>query len=127
MEIEIKSTQMIDNKKETMIQKAIGSIKRYEKGIKIIWNSSNESTNFEMIIVQDKILLKKPNQTMVFELGKTTTSVLQMPYGSIHMYITTNYLEIVKQNEMIDKIILEYEIKLENTIPYQNQIEMIIK
>ena len=80
-----------------------------------------------MIILQDKIILEKQDQNMIFELAKTTKSTMHTPYGDIHMNIITNQIKILKQEEHIKKIILHYIIELENSIPYQNQLEIIIK
>ena len=61
---------------------------------------------------------------MIFEKGKTTNSNLQTPYGTINMKITTNHMEIEKGDNQLKKVILDYQIELENTTPYQNQIEI---
>ena len=122
MEIEIKSTQI-----DTILQKGIANIKQCEKGILLSWEIVEEGLHFQMILLQDKILLKNPEQKMTFELGKTTKSMLQTPYGNLEMQITTKHMEIIKQNENISKIILQYQIKIEDTSGYENQIEITIK
>lgn len=127
MEIEVKSTQIIDRQKETILQKGVASIKQCEKGTLLLWDILDEGLHVQMILLQNKILLKKPNQNMTFELGKTTKSMLQTPYGNLEMQITTKHMEIIKQNENISKIILYYQIEIENTSGYENQIEITIR
>ena len=48
--------------------------------------------------------MKNENQTMVFELGKTTKSMIQTQYGTLNMKITTNHIEVIQQKDMIKKI-----------------------
>ena len=127
MKIEIKSQQIIDNKKETIFQKAIGNVEQYEKGIVITWKTMEDNKDYQMTILEDKIILKKTNQTIIFEKEKTTNSNLQTPYGSINMKITTNLMEIEKCDHQVKRILLDYQIELENQKPYQNQIEIRIE
>lgn len=102
-------------------------MKKYQKGIVLSWEIPKEEKHFHMTILQDKILLKKQGQDMVFELEKTTKSTMNTVYGNINMYITTNKMKVLKQGEKIKKIVLEYQIELENSTAYQNQLELIIK
>ncbi len=125
MQVELYTKQFYEDHKEE--EKAIynGQLKIALKGSVLeFWNSE---IKYQMTILSNKILLKKQNQTMIFEQGKTTKSTLQTPCGNLNMKITTTQIEIIKQNEQIQKIVLHYEIELENTKPYQNQIEVTIK
>lgn len=124
MKIEIKSEQIIDDKKETMIQKGIGKVEEHAKGTVITWKTIEDNQTYQMTILENKILLKKPNQAMIFEKDKKTKSELQTPYGVLSMNLTTTHMEIIGQNEQIQKIVLHYEIELDGTKPYQNQIEI---
>ncbi len=125
--VETKTTQIIDEKEEMIIQKGTGTIQNYEKGTILSWEIPNESSHFQMTILSNKILLKKQNQNMIFELGKINRSSLQTPYGNLTMNITTNQIEIVKEKEMIRKIKLIYDIQIEDTMKYQNKIEIELK
>ena len=124
MEIEIKSTQILENNKETILQKGNAKIEQHIKGTMITWKTREDNITYQMTILENKIILKKSNQTMIFEKGKTTNSNLQTPYGTINMKITTNHMEIEKGDNQLKKVILDYQIELENTTPYQNQIEI---
>lgn len=125
--VEVKSIQVIDEKEDIMVLQGSGSIEDYEKGTILTWKIPKEKLEFKMTILEDKILLKKQNQNMIFELGKTTKSSMQTPYGNIIMDIITNHIEVVKQEQTIQKILLEYDISMEEKIKYQNKIEIVIK
>lgn len=127
IKIETKTTQTIDGKKEIINQTGTGNIKNYEKGIILSWNVPEENISFQMTILENKILLKNENQNMIFELGKTTKSILQTQYGNLSMYITTKYMDITKENKMLKKIDLVYDIKIDDVEPYENKIEINIK
>lgn len=127
MEIEIKSVQTIDGKKESIQQTGIAHIERYEKGINLSWNIPNESLQYKMTILKNKILLNNQNQNMVFELGKRTKSTIQTQYGNLNMSITTKHMEVLEENKIIKKVHLVYEISIQETNTYQNEIEIIIK
>lgn len=127
MEIEIKSVQTIDGKKESIKQIGIAAIENYEKGTIISWTVPDEPLNFNMTILQNKILLKNQNQNMTFELEKTTKGIIKTQYGNLNMEITTNAMEVIKENDFIKRIYIDYEISIESTKSYQNEIEMTIK
>lgn len=127
VEVETKSIQVIEQKEDVMVLQGSGNIENYEKGIILTWKIPKEQLEFKMTILEDKILLKKQNQNMIFELGKKTKSSMQTPYGNILMDIVTNHIEIIKQEENIRKILLEYDIIMEETTRYQNKIEIVIK
>ena len=124
VKIQTKTTQTIDGKKETINQTGPGTIQDYEKGTIITWNVPEEKLNFQMTILENKILLKNENQNMQFEPGKTTKSILQTQYGTMNMYITTKNIEISKNNEIIKKINLMYDIQIDEMKPYENKIEI---
>lgn len=127
MEIEIKSVQTMDGKKETIQQKGTVAVEEYEKGTMLSWSIPNEPLQYRMTILENKILMKNQNQTMTFELGKTTRSMMQTQYGNLNVSITTKHMEVLEENEIIKKIHLIYEISIQETNTYQNEIEIIIK
>jgi uncharacterized beta-barrel protein YwiB (DUF1934 family) len=125
MQLELYAEQIYaDNKqKEKIIYDA--SLFNAKKGsILEFWNKQEKN---KMTILENKILLKKQNQDMVFELGRTTTSVLQTQYGALNMNITTQCIDIIKENEQINKIKLVYDIEIEGVTKYKNIIEIKIK
>lgn len=127
MEIEIKSVQTMDGKKETIQQTGTVTVEEYEKGTMLSWSIPGELLQYQMTILENKILMKNQNQVMTFELGKTTRSMMQTQYGNLNISITTKHMEVLKENEIIKKIHLIYEISIEETNTYQNEIEIKIK
>lgn len=127
IKVETKTIQTIDGKKEIILQSGNGTIENYEKGIVLSWDVLEENLHFQMTILEDKIILKKQNQNMIFELGKTTKSILQTQYGNLNMYITTNNIDIEKNNTIINKIELVYDIQIDEMKPYENRIEIVVK
>lgn len=127
MEIEIKSVQTMDGKKETIQQTGTVTVEEYEKGTMLSWSIPGEPLQYQMTILENKILMKNQNQTIIFELGKTTKSTVQTQYGNLNMIITTKHMETKKENGMIKAIHLIYEISIEETNTYQNEIEITIK
>lgn len=127
IQIETKSTQIIDGKAQTMLFKGKGNLENFEKGSIITWDIPKENLSFKMTVLDNKILLKKENQNMIFSLGNTTKSSLKTAQGILDMEITTTHIEIAKQEEMIRRILLEYDINIEDIIKYQNKIEIVIK
>lgn len=127
MEIEIKSVQTMDGKKETIQQTGTVTVEEYEKGTMLFWSIPGEPLQYQMTILENKILMKNQNQMMAFELGKTTRSMMQTQYGNLNISITTKHMEVLKENEIIKKIHLIYEISIEETNTYQNEIEIKIK
>lgn len=125
MQVELYTKQFYEDHKEEETTIYEGQLKTALKGsILEFWNVE---TKYQMTILENKILLKKPNQTMIFEKDKKTKSELQTPYGVLSMNLTTTHMEIIGQNEQIQKIVLHYEIELDGTKPYQNQIEIKVK
>jgi uncharacterized beta-barrel protein YwiB (DUF1934 family) len=122
MQLELYAEQIYeDNKqKEKIIYEA--SLLNAKKGsILEFWNKQEKN---KMTILDNKILLKKQNQDMVFELGRTTKSILQTQYGALNMSITTNEIEVQKEQEQIKKIRLVYDVEIENITKYKNIIEI---
>lgn len=127
MEIEINAVQTMDGKKESITQIGTGKIENYEKGTILSWKIPNEPLQYHMTILENKILLKNQNQTMTFELGKTTKSRIQTQYGRFDISVITNHIEVIRENNIIQRIYLVYEISIEGTNSYQNEIEIRIK
>lgn len=127
VEIETKTIQTIDGKKEVIKQKGKGILQNYDKGTVLSWDIIEEKLHFQMTILENKILLKNQNQNMIFELGKTTKSNLNTQYGNLNMNITTKHIQILKEDKTIKRIELIYEIEIEDTIKYENKIEISVK
>lgn len=127
MEIEVivNSSQRIEDTTDKQNIKCKGTIQKFEKGT--ILEFGNEEHIFKMTLLNEKILLDRNNQKMIFQIGKTTKSLLETEYGTIDIEIITKKIEIKENEDTIEQLILEYEIKLQDTIQYLNKVEMIIK
>lgn len=124
VKVETKTEQIIDGQKQIIEQKGNGTFEIHEKGSVLSWKIKEEKQEYKMTILENKILLKTNNQTRIFELGRTTSSILQTEYGNMNMNITTHQIEITKQKEQISKIKLEYDIEIQETMKYLNIIEI---
>lgn len=125
MQVELYTQQIYEDHKQAETILYQGNLVTAPKGSVLEFGDVNNQ--YQMTILENKILLKKQNQLMVFELGRTTSSELQTQYGNINMKITTNHIEVIKEKEKIQKIMLHYDITLEGTTKYQNQIEIVVK
>lgn len=124
--VETKTEQIIDGQKQVIEQKGNGTFEIHEKGSVLSWNIIQEKQGFEMTILENKILLKTNNQTRIFELGRTTSSILQTEYGNMDMNITTHKIEIIKEKEQLKEINMEYDIQIQDIIKYPNKIKITI-
>lgn len=129
--VEINSKQIMkDGQTETEINKCVGEITHYEKGTILEFTEKHEEQNielkFKMTILENKVITERNGQTMIFDLKSKNNTTLSTPYGELNMIITTNKIEIAKNGDFIEKIRLEYEIKLENSMDYDNIVEIIL-
>lgn len=124
MEIEVivNSTQIIQDVTDKQSIKCKGTIKRLEKGT--VLEFSNEEISFKMVLLKEKIILNRNNQKMIFELGKTTKSILETEYGIINIEVLTKQIKIKEKKDKISEILLEYKIILESKIEYLNTVKI---
>ncbi len=122
VEVEINSVQIYDNQKGEEHNKCIGEIEYYNNGAVLEFTEKNESTslNFKITILENKVIVKRNNQDMIFDLQNKYKSTLATPYGNIEMLVNTKKMEIIKESSKIKEINLEYELELENGIKYYN-------
>lgn len=120
--VELKSVQTIEKQEEKQMVKTKGEIKTLEKGT--IIEFVDKKIKYKIIILQEKIILNKNNEQMIFEIDKTTKSNIKTQYGDINIIIYTKNIEIKKENGKIIDILLNYQIKLEEQISYQNKVEI---
>ncbi len=120
--VELKSVQTIEKQEEKQIVKTKGEIKNLEKGT--IIEFVDKKIKYKIIILQEKIILNKNKEQMIFETNKTTKSNIKTQYGDINIIIYTKNIEIKKENGKIVDILLNYQIKLEEQISYKNKVEI---
>ena len=114
--VELKSVQTIEKQEEKQMVKTKGEIKTLEKGT--IIEFVDKKIKYKIIILQEKIILNKNNEQMIFEIDKTTKSNIKTQYGDINIIIYTKNIEIKKENGKIIDILLNYQIKVEIKISY---------
>ncbi len=127
--VEINSKQIMkDGQTETEVNKCEGEITYHQKGAILefteIHKEQNLELKFKMTILENKVITDRNGQPMVFDLQNKTNTTLSTPYGELSMTITTNKIDITKEQENIKKIRLEYEIQLENSMDYNNIVEI---
>lgn len=128
VEVEITSKQKFSDHEETEKNKSVGEITYKENGTLLEFTEKYEELNqelhFRMSILENKIITYRNNQTMIFDLENKNNTTLETPLGSMNMDITTNKINIEKQENEIKRIYLEYEIELENGMKYNNEVEI---
>lgn len=122
--VETKTEQIIDGQKQIIEQKGNGTYEIHEKGYVLTWTIVEEKQEFKMTILENKILLKTNNQIRTFELGRTTSSILQTEYGNMNMNITTHQIQIIKEKQELKEVNMEYDIEIQDTIKYINKIKI---
>ncbi len=129
IEVEIKATQIFEDKTDTETNICEGEINYYDKGtiLEFIEKHEEQQLEFKMTILENKIITDRNNQRMIFDLENKNHTQLNTPYGALEMDITTKKIEIKNNNKDIEEINLEYEIKLENKIKYMNKVEIKVK
>lgn len=124
--VETKTEQIIDGQKHVIEQKGNGTYEIHEKGSVLSWKVKEEKQEFKITILENKILLKTNNQIRTFELGRTTSSILQTEYGNMNMNITTHQIQIIKEKQELKEVNMEYDIKIQDSIKYPNKIKITI-
>lgn len=129
VEVEIKATQIFADKTDTETNICEGQINYYNKGaiLEFIEKYEEQQLKFKMTILQDKIIIDRNNQKMIFDLKNKNHTQLTTSYGNLQMDITTKKIEIKSNGKSIKEINLEYEIELENKVKYMNKVEIEVK
>ena len=129
VEVEINSRQIFEDTQESEKSKCIGEITYYNKGAILEFTEKHEEQElkFKMSILENKIITYRNNQSLIFDLEHKSKSTLTTPYGEIKINVTTKKINIVKLQEQIKEINLEYEIELENGMKYDNLVDIVVK
>lgn len=126
--VEINSKQKFCDHEEIEKSKSEGEITYKEKGALLEFTEKYEELNqelhFKMSILENKIITYRNNQTMIFDLQNKNNTTLETPLGTMNMDITTNKINIEKQEDKIKNIHLEYKIELENGMKYDNEVNI---
>lgn len=124
--VEINSKQIFSNHEESEIHKCLGKIEYHNNGtiLEFVKKYEQQELKFKTTILEEKVILDRNGQAMIFDLQNKSHSILVTPYGEINLEVTTKKIQISKQNNKIEKIYLEYEIELKNNEKYYNIVEI---
>ena len=126
--VEIVSKQIYEGKIETESNMCEGEINYLENGTVLEFTEKSElgELQFKMTILKEKIIILRNGQNMTLDLKNKQKATLDTPYGNLSMSIDTKKIQIKKQEEKIKTINLEYEIELENSMKYMNEVNIIL-
>ena len=124
--VEITSKQIFKDHEESESYKCLGKVIYHNNGTVLEYTEKYEEQElkFKMIILEEKIIIKRNGQDMIFDLKNRSKSKLVTPYGEINLEVTTKKVQISKQDTKIKQINIEYEIELENGERYDNIVEI---
>lgn len=124
--VEINSKQIFQDHEEEEKNKCEGEITYHNNGtiLEFTEKYEDQELKFKMTILKEKIITDRNGQTMIFDLENKNRTTLNTPYGVLNMQVTTKKINITKEAEEIKIIQLEYEIELENSMKYDNEVEI---
>lgn len=128
VKVKIKSEQIFEDRRDSEEHVCEGEIEYLEKGtiLKFTEKFEEQELKFKMTILENKIIIDRQNQTMTLDYNMDDNCILETPYGSMNMTVHTQEMQIEKDNELIQNIILKYKITLENGMKYDNIIKLFI-
>ena len=128
VKVKIKSEQIFEDRRDSEEHVCEGEIEYLEKGtiLKFTEKFEEQELKFKMTILENKIIIDRQNQTITLDHNMDDNCVLETPYGSMNMTVHTQEMQIEKDNELIQNIILKYKITLENGMKYDNIIKLFI-
>lgn len=127
VKVEINSKQIMkDGQTESEKNICDGEIVYHNKGAILEFTEKYEEQElkFKITILEDKVITSRNGQAMIFDLQNKNNTTLNTPYGVLNMTITTKKINIEKVENLIKKIHLEYKIELENSMDYDNIVEI---
>lgn len=127
--VEIEAKQIYEGKVEIEKNKCEGEINYLKKGtiLEFTEKYAEGELQFKMTILDEKIITKRNGKDMIFDLKNKHNTTLDTPYGTLGMTIDTKKIQIQKHEDKIEKINLEYEIDLENSMKYMNEVNITLK
>lgn len=129
VDIQIQSKQIYEGKEETEKNNCQGEINYLKNGTILEFTEKYDEgeLQFKMTILDEKIITKRNGQDMIFDLKNKHNTTLDTPYGTLGMTIDTKKIQIQKHEDKIEKINLEYEIEIENSMKYMNEVNITLK
>lgn len=124
MKIKIKSEQIFEDRKECEEHTCEAEMRYLENETQLTFTEKYEQQelDFKITILNNKVIINRQNQTMILDYEKDDNCILETPYGSMNMTVHTQDIQIEKKEKLIQKIILKYNIILQNQMQYDNII-----
>lgn len=129
VKVKIKSEQLFKEHKEQEEHQCEGKIEYLKNGtiLEFVEKIEQQELHFKMTILKEKIMIDRQNQTMTLDKKKDDNCEIATPYGNMKMTVHTTNMQITKQEETIQQILLEYDICLENGMKYGNRVTIEIQ
>jgi len=126
VQVEINSKQIFQDSTDGEKNKCQGEITYHNKGavLEFIEKYEEQELKFKMTILDNKIITVRNNQNMIFDLENKNNTTLNTPFGVINMTITTKKIDVIREEEQIKEIHLEYDINMENGMQYYNIVDI---
>ena len=120
----IKSEQIFDDHKEQEEHICDGEIQYLKNGIvlEFVEKFEQQELHFKMNILKEKVIINRQNQAMILDYNKDDNCKVATPYGIMKMKVHTTNIKITNKQELIQELLLEYDISLENNIQYGNRV-----
>ncbi len=120
----LKSKQIYENEEEQSEIKQEAEIIYENKNIIIefIQIVEQEKIPYKITINQDSVTYIRAENAIYLEKNKETITKYNTQYGYINMNTTLSKLKVERNGDQISRILLEYDIQMENTAKYKNII-----
>ena len=120
----LKSKQIYENEEEQSEIKQEAEIIYENKNIIIefIQIVEQEKIPYKITINQDSVTYIRAKNAIYLEKNKETITKYNTQYGYINMNTTLSKLKVERNGDQISRILLEYDIQMENTAKYKNII-----
>lgn len=124
VKVKIKSEQFFQEHQEQEEHQCKGKITHLKNGtiLEFIEKIEQQELHFKMTLLKEKIRIDRQGQTMTLDYQRDDNCEVATPYGNMNMTVHTTNMQIIKQEERIQKILLEYDITLENGMKYANRV-----
>lgn len=124
VKVKIKSEQIFQEHKEQEEHQCEGTITYLKNGVilEFVEKIEQQELHFKMTLLKEKIIIERQGQTMTLDYQKDDNCEVATPYGNMNMTVHTTKMQIIKHEETIQQILLEYDICLENGMKYANRV-----
>ena len=125
VKVTIEAKQIFNGQEQTETNHCEGEMQNLEKGtiLDFVERQPNQDPiTFHMVVREERILLERQGQRMIFDKTQDSKLQYQTPCGEIEMKLHTKQMRIEKQ-----MIQLTYDLTLENQESYENRVKISIQ